>query len=118
MRVDPQLGTFPDHEGSTPVHYACAQPDLDCFNTLTNFKSKSSKFQEVDIYKLNNNKQSTLHFAAKHGSFPAAEKLVQLGVQKDLIDNKGKTPVNYVRRLKNIEVKRKLLKLLRGMYIN
>jgi len=109
------LLTFPDHEGSTPLHYACVKSDLDCFNTLTNFKSKSSRFQEVDINRLNDKNQSPLHFAAKHGSVLTAENLVLLGAHKNLQDKRGKTPVNYVRKLKNVGVKRRLMKLLLGM---
>ena len=117
MKVEPLLLTAPDQQGSTPLHHASVQHDLECFHTLLNFKIlKTSTCPELDINALNHYNRSPLHCAAAYGNLEAVETLLQCGAQIDIRDRNGKTPLDYARELKS-NTRKKMLQLFLGKQV-
>jgi ankyrin repeat protein len=80
-----------DKTGRTPLHYAAAGGYTDIVAKLLGRDEGG-----LDIDTVSNDGTSALHEAAIHKQIPTVKKLIALGANKDLQDNKKKTAADYL----------------------
>lgn len=113
--MEPFLLTYPDRNGSTPLHHASIQRDLKCIKLLFGFKApKKSNIKKVDVNAQNDYKRTPLHCAVAYSQFEAVDILLKKNACIDLEDNDGKTPVDYARELTNAQGRAEMLRILNG----
>jgi ankyrin repeat protein len=94
-----------DGESQTPLHRVLdrhdveSDPNRDHFFDVTSFLVKRG----ADIYALDNNRLTPLHFATRRGNLKAARVLLEHGAIVDVQDNKGSTPLHVASQYGNVE---------------
>jgi len=76
-----------DEKGSSPLHWACYLGSEHAVNYLVNWVTDLDKTDKGDGF-------TALHLAVLSGSSKVVRKLLIKGCNKDLRDNKGKTPLD------------------------
>ncbi|KAM9308391.1 transient receptor potential cation channel subfamily A member 1 [Gastrophryne carolinensis] len=87
-----QLVSNEDHDGCTPLHYACQHGVPHSVNNLLGLGTET-----VSLYCKSKNKRSALHFAACYGRFNTCERLLRFVPDARLLndaDEKGMTPLH------------------------
>ncbi|XP_039201373.1 transient receptor potential cation channel subfamily A member 1 [Crotalus tigris] len=99
------LLTDEDHEGCTPLHYACKQGMPLTVNILLDMN--------VSVYAKSRDKKSPLHFAASHGRLNTCLRLLESMDDTRLLnegDRKGMTPLHLAAQYGHEKVTQLLLK--------
>lgn len=85
------------HQGETAFMLALMNRHTPIIELLINNKT-------IDFKNFDENKKTTLHYAAQSGYTNVSDWLVKEGVSINSIDNKGKTPLDYAIENKHTEV--------------
>ncbi|XP_015672649.1 transient receptor potential cation channel subfamily A member 1 [Protobothrops mucrosquamatus] len=105
MKTIRKLLTEEDHEGCTPLHYACKQGMPLSVNLLLDMN--------VSVYAKSRDKKSPLHFAASHGRLNTCLRLLESMDDTRLLnegDRKGMTPLHLAAQYGHEKVTQLLLK--------
>lgn len=120
VKEKPEFLAAKDEEGLTPLHYACAQGDIDCIMLLVasggDLETKDGggrtarRFaewaecaevitrlldEELDVNGVDDNGDTLLHCVAWSNAPRTVESLIKKGAQIDIANAQGKTPVDY-----------------------